>query len=95
MEETRQIGQSNQAGYSHEPELNPTISLGVRKAAARKLTHELGIPQSYELDEFAYLTRIHYYATSDEVWAEHESQSRSSLASLFASLILMPYPSHS
>lgn len=47
---------------------------GVRKAAARKLKHELGIPQTYGLDEFAYLTRIHYYATSDEVWAEHESE---------------------
>ncbi|ORY64763.1 putative isopentenyl-diphosphate delta-isomerase [Leucosporidium creatinivorum] len=46
--------------------------VGVRKAAARKLTHELGIPQEYELDEFAYLTRIHYYAPSDEIWAEHE-----------------------
>lgn len=48
--------------------------IGVRKAAARKLTHELGIPQAYELDEFAYLTRIHYYAPSDEIWAEHESE---------------------
>ena len=46
----------------------------MRKAAARKLTHELGIPQEYELDEFAYLTRIHYYAKSDEIWAEHESE---------------------
>lgn len=36
--------------------------------------HELGIPTAYELDEFAYLTRIHYYAPSDEIWAEHESE---------------------
>lgn len=47
---------------------------GVRRAAARKLTHELGIPHTYPLDDFAYLTRIHYYAPSDEIWAEHESE---------------------
>ena len=46
----------------------------MRKAAARKLEHELGIPTKFELDEFAYLTRIHYYAASDEIWAEHESK---------------------
>ncbi|KAM0751285.1 isopentenyl-diphosphate delta-isomerase [Meredithblackwellia eburnea MCA 4105] len=46
--------------------------IGVRRAASRKLTHELGIPHTYPLDDFAYLTRIHYYAPSDEIWAEHE-----------------------
>lgn len=46
--------------------------VGVRRAAARKLTHELGIPHDYDLDRFAYLTRIHYYAPSDDIWAEHE-----------------------
>lgn len=51
------------------------FSAGVRRAAARKLTHELGIPTEYSLDDFAYLTRIHYYAPSDEIWAEHESGS--------------------
>lgn len=50
----------------------PLPLTGVRKAAARKLEHELGIPFTYTLDEFAYLTRIHYYAPSDSVWAEHE-----------------------
>ncbi|KAJ8293685.1 Isopentenyl-diphosphate Delta-isomerase [Rhodotorula toruloides] len=44
----------------------------VRQAAARELTHELGIPHTYPLDDFAYLTRIHYYAPSDKIWAEHE-----------------------
>lgn len=70
---------------------------GVRKAAARKLTHELGIPQTYELDEFAYLTRIHYYAKSDEVWAEHESELMA-LLRLFPPLAgspLLPLPSTS
>ncbi|GAA5930221.1 isopentenyl-diphosphate delta-isomerase IDI1 [Sporobolomyces koalae] len=46
--------------------------IGIRRAASRKLEHELGIPITYELDDFAYLTRIHYYAKSDEIWAEHE-----------------------
>lgn len=48
---------------------------GVRLAASRKLDHELGIPaeKGYTLDDFTYLTRIHYYAPSDDVWAEHES----------------------
>lgn len=50
--------------------------VGVRRAASRKLDHELGIPfEGYGLDDFAYLTRIHYYAESDSVWAEHESRS--------------------
>ncbi|BGP17458.1 hypothetical protein JCM10213_003259 [Rhodosporidiobolus nylandii] len=58
-------------------EMDEEGQIGVRRAAARKLTHELGIPSpsddaSYSLDDFAYLTRIHYYAPSDEIWAEHE-----------------------
>ncbi|KAJ3013283.1 hypothetical protein NUW54_g1635 [Trametes sanguinea] len=47
--------------------------LGVRVAASRKLEHELGIPQSQTpVDEFQYLTRIHYLAPSDGLWGEHE-----------------------
>ncbi|KAK0208223.1 Isopentenyldiphosphate isomerase [Desarmillaria ectypa] len=47
--------------------------LGVRVAASRKLYHELGIPQSQTpIDEFQYLTRIHYLAPSDGIWGEHE-----------------------
>ncbi|GAA5862079.1 hypothetical protein JCM1840_001636 [Sporobolomyces johnsonii] len=53
-------------------EMDEEGQIGVRRAAARKLVHELGIPTTYELDDFAYLTRIHYYAKSDEIWAEHE-----------------------
>lgn len=53
-------------------EMDEQDQIGVRRAAARKLTHELGIPHTYPLDDFAYLTRIHYYAPSDEIWAEHE-----------------------
>ncbi|KAF8078637.1 NUDIX hydrolase domain-like protein [Lyophyllum atratum] len=47
--------------------------LGVKAAASRKLEHELGIPQSQTpIDEFQYLTRIHYLAPSDGMWGEHE-----------------------
>jgi len=47
--------------------------LGVRVAASRKLEHELGIPKSQTpVDEFQYLTRIHYLAPSDGIWGEHE-----------------------
>ncbi|VDB99663.1 unnamed protein product [Peniophora sp. CBMAI 1063] len=47
--------------------------LGVRVAANRKLEHELGIPRSQTpIDEFQYLTRIHYLAPSDGKWGEHE-----------------------
>ncbi|KAI0801230.1 Isopentenyldiphosphate isomerase [Fomes fomentarius] len=46
---------------------------GVRVAASRKLEHELGIPPSQTpVDEFQYLTRIHYLAPSDGIWGEHE-----------------------
>ncbi|XP_006454328.1 hypothetical protein AGABI2DRAFT_189600 [Agaricus bisporus var. bisporus H97] len=47
--------------------------LGVRIAASRKLEHELGIPRDQTpVDEFQYLTRIHYLAPSNGMWGEHE-----------------------
>lgn len=55
--------------------------LGVRRAALRKLPHELGTkPDELTAEDFTYLTRIHYLApcevdpvTGDEgVWGEHE-----------------------
>jgi len=47
--------------------------LGVKAAASRKLEHELGIPASQTpIEEFQYLTRIHYLAPSDGMWGEHE-----------------------
>lgn len=48
---------------------------GVRRAAQRKLNHELGIkPEQVPLDKFEFLTRIHYKAPSDGKWGEHESK---------------------
>jgi len=47
--------------------------LGVRVAASRKLEHELGIPREQTpVDQFQYLTRIHYLAPSNGMWGEHE-----------------------
>ncbi|KAK5085191.1 isopentenyl-diphosphate delta-isomerase idi1 [Lithohypha guttulata] len=46
---------------------------GAKRAAIRKLDHELGIPSKYvPIGGFEYLTRIHYLAPSDGKWGEHE-----------------------
>jgi isopentenyl-diphosphate delta-isomerase len=49
-------------------------SLGVKRAAQRKLEHELGIKMgSVGLDEMHFLTRIYYKAhCKDGIWGEHE-----------------------
>lgn len=55
-------------------ELSAAVS-GVKRAAQRKLNHELGIPpEQLPLDEFHFLTRIHYKSSSgtDGKWGEHE-----------------------
>lgn len=42
----------------------------------RKLNHELGVPlDQLKLEDFTFLTRIHYLAPSDGIWGEHESES--------------------
>jgi isopentenyl-diphosphate delta-isomerase len=46
---------------------------GIKVAAKRRLESELGIsPNDIDLDDFHYLTRIHYKALSNSVWGEHE-----------------------
>jgi isopentenyl-diphosphate Delta-isomerase len=48
---------------------------GVKRAAQRKLDHELGIkPSQVPISNFKFLTRIHYKAPSDGKWGEHESR---------------------
>lgn len=50
-----------------------TAVLGVKRAAQRKLDHELNIKKAQvPLDRFDFLTRIHYLAPSDGQWGEHE-----------------------
>ncbi|CAG8503444.1 21736_t:CDS:2 [Racocetra persica] len=54
-------------------ELDENDQVGVRRAAQRKLQHELGIkPHQAPIDDFVFLTRIHYLAPSDGIWGEHE-----------------------
>lgn len=58
-------------------ELGESIE-GAKRAAQRKLDHELGIKkEQVPLDKFHFLTRIHYKAPSDGKWGEHESESPS------------------
>ena len=46
---------------------------GAKRAAQRKLGHELGIKaEQVPLDKFHFLTRIHYKAPSNGKWGEHE-----------------------
>ncbi|KAL0029304.1 hypothetical protein WJX79_008998 [Trebouxia sp. C0005] len=53
--------------------------MGTKRAAVRKLGHELGIPpHQLPLDRFKFLTRLHYCAADEETygpkaeWGEHE-----------------------
>jgi isopentenyl-diphosphate Delta-isomerase len=46
---------------------------GAKRAAIRKLSHELGIQaEQVPFSDFHFLTRIHYLAPSDGKWGEHE-----------------------
>jgi len=46
---------------------------GAKRAAVRKLEHELGIKsEQVPVSDFNFLTRIHYLAPSDGKWGEHE-----------------------
>jgi len=52
----------------------PEAVAGVKRAAQRKLDHELGIKAAQvPTENFKFLTRIHYKAPSDGKWGEHES----------------------
>lgn len=52
----------------------PDAIEGVKRAAQRKLEHELGIKkEQVPIEKFHFLTRIHYKAPSDGKWGEHES----------------------
>jgi isopentenyl-diphosphate Delta-isomerase len=56
-----------------QPEMDELDQIGVKRAARRKLEHELGVdPASIELSDFTFMGRAHYEAPSDGVWGEHE-----------------------
>lgn len=53
----------------------PDAIEGAKRAAQRKLEHELGIKkEQVPIEKFRFLTRIHYKAPSDGKWGEHESK---------------------
>jgi len=54
------------------PETEEKFAQGVKRAAIRKLEHELGIKDELTMDDLVYLTKIHYGAESDGEWGEHE-----------------------
>jgi len=54
-------------------ELEEQDYIGAKRAACRKLEHELGIsPDTITTDDLVFLTRIIYQAPSDDQWGEHE-----------------------
>ena len=67
---------SHPLGVPNETGSNLPDSIeGVKRAAQRKLDHELGIKkEQVPIDKFRFLTRIHYMAPSDGKWGEHESK---------------------
>jgi len=58
----------------HNPlELETRDALGVRRAAVRKLEHELGIPDTaISVDDFHFNGRVHYAAPNCDNWGEAE-----------------------
>ena len=48
-------------------------NVGVKRAAIRKLKQELGITSDeLPIDQFKFITKIHYSAAYDDIWGEHE-----------------------
>merc|ERR1719231_143209 len=46
---------------------------GVKRAAIRKLEHELGIdPAQLPMEDFHFMTKVHYHAASNDDFGEHE-----------------------
>jgi len=56
-----------------DDEIEEKDEIGVKRAAQRKLEHELGIPaEDVPLSAFKCVSRIHYIAESNGIWGEHE-----------------------
>ena len=54
-------------------EMDETGAIGIKRAAQRRLTIELGIhPLQIPIDELVYMKKILYKEASDEIWGEHE-----------------------
>jgi isopentenyl-diphosphate delta-isomerase len=71
--QTYQYDSEDIAEQNEECEREETDALGVKRAARRKLLHEIGLPREYSTNEaLHYLTKIYYCAPSDGEWGEHE-----------------------
>eukprot|EP01130_Rhizamoeba_saxonica_P011827 TRINITY_DN4932_c0_g1_i1.p1 TRINITY_DN4932_c0_g1~~TRINITY_DN4932_c0_g1_i1.p1 ORF type:complete len:185 (+),score=46.02 TRINITY_DN4932_c0_g1_i1:274-828(+) len=47
--------------------------IGIKRAAIRKMHQELGVPpDTININDFTYITRIYYQAPYDDLWGEHE-----------------------
>ena len=57
--------------YHPENERDTQDGIGPKRAAQRKVLHELGIKQ-VPVDDMQYITRILYAADCNHKWAEHE-----------------------
>ena len=56
-----------------DSELETRDALGVKRAAQRKLGHELGIPETdAPLEDMVFMTRMLYRARASVEWVEHE-----------------------
>ena len=56
-----------------DSELETRDALGVKRAAQRKLGHELGIPETdAPLEDMVFMTRMLYRARASAEWVEHE-----------------------
>lgn len=53
-------------------ELEEKDNAGVRRAAIRKLKHELGIDGLIKAEDLVHCGRVYYKAFSDGIWGEHE-----------------------
>uniref|UniRef100_A0A914YKS8 isopentenyl-diphosphate Delta-isomerase n=1 Tax=Panagrolaimus superbus TaxID=310955 RepID=A0A914YKS8_9BILA len=54
-------------------EIESNNVFGIRRAARRKLEHELGISQNYcRLEDYEFVGKFLYEADSDKEWKEHE-----------------------
>ncbi|KAH9255522.1 isopentenyl-diphosphate delta-isomerase [Batrachochytrium salamandrivorans] len=54
-----------------EEEMDTANFVGVKRAAIRKLKHELGIT-GLKVEDFYFLNTIHYHAPGEGGWGEHE-----------------------
>jgi isopentenyl-diphosphate delta-isomerase type 1 len=61
--------------------------MGVKRAAVRKLDHELGIPAAeVPLSGFKFLTRLHYYAADSITHGKHRSVLHAVRSAVYSSL---------